>query len=905
MRITLIIAVSAAVFVVAATAFAQDVSNTINYQGKLCDAAGITVPDGSYQAQFKLYTAETVGTLLWDSGAVSISTNGGIFTTELGPIASDDLPQDEVWLEVTVGADPPMPRVKLSSVPFALRAGDLSLPFARSLASSGSLLSVTNEGVGEAVRGENASEGNYGYLGGSVYGVYGEDRGTGNYGCLGSDSYGVTGYSTNASGRGVYGRTTNTTGRGVYGEGGYGNYGYLGSENYGVFGKHYASGNQGHIGSADYAVYGTSTSGMAGFFDGSAAVTGDLGVGTEVPTARLDVEGVIRSGTGGFKFPDGSVQTTAAVEGWSLTGNGGTTTETNFLGTTDDAALEFKVNGQRSLRLEPGAVPNTVGGWSGNYITEGVVGASVVGGGNPSDSSTKYNRVTDNFGFVGGGVGNSAGDGDATLTDAEHATVGGGHYNTASGAISTVGGGWYNRATRERTTIAGGWNNLANNHASTVGGGRDNTASGSRATVPGGSGNRAQGDHSFAAGRRAKADHIGTFVWADSTDADFVSTGSDQFLIRAGGGVGIGTNNPGDKLEVSGNIKIDGSGNGLIFHNGTKQTEAAVGDGHSLDTVDGSAKDALYVNKFGNVGIGTTSPGARLDVTDLTRVGGSTWPSSGKGLELGYSSSLHKGYVQVYDRGAGTWGNLYLGEGNVGIGTGDPGAKLDVETTSTSDAISASNTGNGSAVYATTSGNGHAINAYVTGLGWAGKFEINNASAHNAAVYGKTNGTGAAIKGETYGSGWAGSFVGTGVGNGVYISTPSQSDALNVVGGTKNAIVATSQGARHLYAEESSEVWFTDYGFGKLQDGQVNIAIDPLFAETVELDEPYHVFVQLNDPDCNGVAVTNRTAAGFDVVELCGGQSDAEFSYRVVAKRRGYAGTRLEPAPWADDDPNL
>ena len=43
--------------------------------------------------------------------------------------------------------------------------------------------------------------------------------------------------------------------------------------------------------------------------------------------------------------------------------------------------------------------------------------------------------------------------------------------------------------------------------------------------------------YSFAAGRRAKANHPGSFVWGDSTDADVASTANDQFLVRAAGGV--------------------------------------------------------------------------------------------------------------------------------------------------------------------------------------------------------------------------------------------------------------------------------------------------------------------------------------------------------------------------------
>ena len=39
-----------------------------------------------------------------------------------------------------------------------------------------------------------------------------------------------------------------------------------------------------------------------------------------------------------------------------------------------------------------------------------------------------------------------------------------------------------------------------------------------------------------------------------------------------------------------------------------------LGDGHSLDAVDGSPTDAVFVDSDGNVGIGTTSPGALLDI---------------------------------------------------------------------------------------------------------------------------------------------------------------------------------------------------------------------------------------------------------------------------------------------------
>jgi hypothetical protein len=166
-----------------------------------------------------------------------------------------------------------------------------------------------------------------------------------------------------------------------------------------------------------------------------------------------------------------------------------------------------------------------------------------------------------------------------------------------------------------------------------------------------------------------------------------------------------------------------------------------------------------------------------------------------------------------------------------------------------------------------------------------------------------TSGAGAGVKGATLSpDGWSASFS-TGAGNGVYIGTPAGKAGLNVVGGTKNAVVGTADGSRMLYTEESAEVWFTDYGFGKLDDGAAIVPIDPVFAQAVNLeDEPYHVFVQVYGNA--EVYVTGRTPTQFEV-RLREGDPNTEFSYRIVGKRLGYEGHRLERAPWADNDPNL
>lgn len=105
----------------------------------------------------------------------------------------------------------------------------------------------------------------------------------------------------------------------------------------------------------------------------------------------------------------------------------------------------------------------------------------------------------------------------------------------------------------------------------------DNTAIGVNSFVGGGSRNSASGSRSFAAGHRAKAQHNGTFVWADLSDPDFASTGDGQFLIRAGGGVGINTNSPTNSLSVVGDAsfsdRVEVAGK-LVFGDDTPQRTA-------------------------------------------------------------------------------------------------------------------------------------------------------------------------------------------------------------------------------------------------------------------------------------------------------------------------------------------
>ncbi len=302
--------------------------------------------------------------------------------------------------------------------------------------------------------------------------------------------------------------------------------------------------------------------------------------------------------------------------------------------------------------------PNIIGGYSGNSVTAGVVGATIGGGG--SDGLT--NVVTDSFSTVGGGRANIAGKWGATIAGGvenkapgESSTIGGGNGNTASAYVATVSGGGANIASADGATVGGGMHNNSSGGQATIGGGVYNTASGDAATVPGGVKNTAQGDYSFAAGYRAKAIHQGAFVWADSsTDTDFASTAANQFAVRATGGVSFTTGSTTDFL-VNGNT---------VWHAGNDGS----GSGLDADTVDG-----VHAGNLARTTYGTLYPsGGSVTIeiphwTPFTLHLASGWPNVGgvafvQGFENDYYVAIT--YIAYNGDGPISYGGAECYEGN-------------------------------------------------------------------------------------------------------------------------------------------------------------------------------------------------------------------------------------------------
>ena len=101
-------------------------ASTLNFQARLLNSSGSLVADGSYGIEFKLYDAVTAGTNEWTE-TQSVTVKNGYLSAYLGnvtPFPGTINWSQEKWLTMNVNGDGEMtPRIKLTAVPYAFRAG--------------------------------------------------------------------------------------------------------------------------------------------------------------------------------------------------------------------------------------------------------------------------------------------------------------------------------------------------------------------------------------------------------------------------------------------------------------------------------------------------------------------------------------------------------------------------------------------------------------------------------------------------------------------------------------------------------------------------------------------------------------------------------------------------------------
>jgi hypothetical protein len=194
-----------------------------------------------------------------------------------------------------------------------------------------------------------------------------------------------------------------------------------------------------------------------------------------------------------------------------------------------------------------------------------------------------------------------------------------------------------------------------------------------------------------------------------------------RMTITDNGNVGIGTTSPSAKLDVGGNIAINGTlYNPAVANDGFvgiasdsaagtatsgvrawgRSNLSYPGDLHLISRDTGAIRFYNYngstwneqarVSSTGNVGIGTSSPNQSLHTTASAQFGGRAYVTGDTGnamnvpsLVMRYDTTNNYGEIFARDYSTASQRNLILQSsvGNVGIGTTNPGAKLEVNGT--------------------------------------------------------------------------------------------------------------------------------------------------------------------------------------------------------------------------------
>jgi hypothetical protein len=250
----------------------------------------------------------------------------------------------------------------------------------------------------------------------------------------------------------------------------------------------------------------------------------------------------------------------------------------------------------------------------------------VIGGSSQNVVASPYGGA-----FIGGGIGNSV--------TSFFGVVAGGQENTASGSAA----------------VGGGAVNTASGNAATIGGGEDNVASGALSTVSGGLDNTASGFYSFAAGYYAQATNQGAFVWADAEGLPFSSTRTNQFNVRANGGVRFVTGGAG--MTIDGVLVGTGGGGGGSNANYTISTVQTTNSGLDSSAMGyqntASGNYSTVAGGLGNTasGIGSFVGGGGIDGTFVANANYASGAAATVAGGIGNSASYP--YAAV----GGGWGN--------------------------------------------------------------------------------------------------------------------------------------------------------------------------------------------------------------------------------------------------------
>jgi hypothetical protein len=394
------------------------------------------------------------------------------------------------------------------------------------------------------------------------------------------------------------------------------------------------------------------------------------------PANQFTGSGSSLTGLNASQLTTGTVPSAALNNAWKTTGNSGTAPGANFVGTGDNQPLEFRVNNQRGLRLEPAGSNsvNVIGGWVGNSVGSGAVGATISGGGAGNYFTLVWsNQVSSDFGTVAGGTVNSI------QWGARYANISGGWNNTiqSNAYSSAVGGGENNtiQAGVYESTIAGGFLNvLEGGDVNTIGGGDYNTIEPGiyNAVISGGHGNLIQSNSWYATVAGGSGNNIQT--------NDLYSTigGGGGNLIQTGSGSAAIAGGLGNMILANSGFTVIGGGYANIIDNTAVECTIAGGRQNTIGTnapdavIGGGLLNTILILGGGSVIAGgydnLVQPGADLINGECATISGGL-SNSVSGFETTIGGGVLNTASAAYAAVGGGSGNAASG-GNATIGGG-------------------------------------------------------------------------------------------------------------------------------------------------------------------------------------------------------------------------------------------
>jgi hypothetical protein len=94
-----------------------------------------------------------------------------------------------------------------------------------------------------------------------------------------------------------------------------------------------------------------------------------------------------------------------------------------------------------------------------------------------------------------------------------------------------------------------------------------------------------------------------------------------------------------------------------------------------------------------------------------------------------------------------------------------------------------------------------------------------------------------------------------------------------------------------------------------LVNGRAHVTLDPILKEecVIDAENPIKVICQPGFENCKGLAVVNKTANGFDIVELNAGSGNGPVDYQIIVKpKTNYGQGRFPQGPgpaWLKSNP--